>query len=81
MSNLSYHFTWLLIYTAILALVVLILSGCTLATKSADDDWSIKTTTTIEDNDCSAKCDAEVSRTQSREGSDTEVNIPQNLPK
>ena len=80
MNNLTYQLAWLIIYASLLALVVFILSGCALKANQADDDWAIRTTTTIEDDDCSASCDAEVSRTQSKSGQDSEVKLPTKLP-
>ena len=76
MNDFSYRATWLLIYTTIFGLFVLILSGCALSRNQAEDDWQIKTTSTMEDGECKVSCEHEASRTQHDEGDSEKVTAP-----
>ena len=76
MNNFSYHATRLLIYATIFSLFVLILSGCAMSRNADEDDWQIKTTSTMKDGDCEVSCEHEASRTQHDEGDSEKVTAP-----
>ena len=76
MNNFSYHATWILNYTTIFSLFVLILSGCAMSRDQAEDDWQIKTTSTMKDGECEVSCEHEASRIQHDKANDTRVDNP-----
>ena len=57
----------MVIFIAIIALLLLVITGCGVTTDKTGDDWEVRVTTSLDADECAAECNATVNQTLSTE--------------